>query len=435
MKAVGYRLLSQLRGRWAATLLLSLIAAVVCAVVITFAAGARRTTTVPARYAASVGGAFDAEVTQEEPGRPRTDEIRALPAVESADSYTFVFGGVVRPGADFPEDAISFTGLIEGLGAQLVSGRVPDPTAEGEFVASRSFMDAGDAQLGDQFTFRSFTQEQADASQFGNFEDAAGPSLPATLVGVIDSPEFIDQEGALLLFSPALLDRVDDGMGVSLSMTAIRLHDGSDTDELRTQLDSLPRSTGLSIGSGDYVSAEMHRAISTQGRGLWILAIVAGIAAVAVLGQLITRQVRLSLSERQQLTALGYTERQALIESLVRAGVPIVLGCLGARGWRSRAPGSSRPGSSVDSSRSRACSSCGRPSRHRLRWSPAGCCCGRWERWRSGERAGASAGRRRCSRRSPRGRPARRRLSVCTSRSPERGPSGARCAHRSWVSC
>ena len=47
-----------------------------------------------------------------------------------------------------------------------------------------------------------------------------------------------------------------------------------------------------------------------------------------MLGQVITRQIRLSIAERQQLAAIGYTEGQALAESLARATVPVVFGCV-----------------------------------------------------------------------------------------------------------
>ena len=52
-------------------LTVTLIVAVVCGVVIAFAAGARRTSTAPDRYTASFGGVFDALVRQ---GDCRTTE-------------------------------------------------------------------------------------------------------------------------------------------------------------------------------------------------------------------------------------------------------------------------------------------------------------------------------------------------------------------------
>ncbi len=325
MKAVAYRLRGTLRTRWTTTLVLTAIVAVMCGLVITFAAGAQRTTSAPARYTQSVGGAFDAQVTQEEGGRPRTDEIRALPGVASADSYTFVFGGLVVPGAPESMETLVFAGSQLAVGAELVSGRAADPAVEGEFVATPSFVKQAGAHLGDQFELVTFTQEQGDSGAYG-VAPPAGPSLTATLVGVVDGPGTIEDPTPLAVFAPALLERPD--IGVSQTRIVVRLDDGVSVEQFHAALDTLPDSTGLSIGPAQVISAQMERAVDTQGRGLWILAIVSGIAAIAVLGQIITRQVRLSIAERQQLAAIGYTEGEALAESVLRASLPIVAGCV-----------------------------------------------------------------------------------------------------------
>jgi putative ABC transport system permease protein len=325
MKAVAYRLRGTLRTRWPTTLVLTAIVAVMGGLVITFAAGAQRTTSVPARYTQSVGGAFDAEVTQEEGGRPRTEEVRSLPGVARADSYTFVFGGLVAPGAPEPMDAVVFSGSQLAVGAKLVSGRSADPAVEGEFVATPSFVAQAGAALGDQFDLVTYTQEQGDSGAYG-IAPPAGPSLTATLVGVVDGPGTIEDPTPLTVFSAALLERPE--IGVSQTKIVVRLDDGVSVDQFRTALNTLPDSAELSIGPAEIISAQMRRAIDTQGRGLWILAIVSGIAAIAVLGQIITRQVRLSIGERQQLAAIGYTGREALAESVLRASLPIVVGCV-----------------------------------------------------------------------------------------------------------
>ena len=76
---------------------LAIVIAVVCAIVLAIAAGARRTMTAPDRYTAALGGERDALVTQLDSGVPQTAAIRKLAAVESADGYTFLFGGLARP--------------------------------------------------------------------------------------------------------------------------------------------------------------------------------------------------------------------------------------------------------------------------------------------------------------------------------------------------
>ena len=79
----------------------------------------------------------------------------------------------------------------------------------------------------------------------------------------------------------------------------------------------------MSLERGQLISSTLRRAVDAQGRGLWLVALVAGIAAIAVLGQLITRHIRLTAADRDRLAAIGFTRGQIFAESLGRAAVPI----------------------------------------------------------------------------------------------------------------
>lgn len=310
-----------LRSRWPATAGLTLIVAVVSAVVLTFAAGARRTSSAPDRYTAAVGGAFDGLIFQDH-GRPRTAEIAALPGALSAQSLTFVFGAFTTEGhADV--DAIAFAGSYDANGRRLISGRAPADTAE--FVASRSFVENNHAFFGDTFNLVTLTQEQADATGFDT-PDPGGPRLRATLVGIVDGPSALDDPSAIAIFPLSLLD--DPHIGVSATLTSVGLAPGVDLDAFRTQLDSLPESSVFSLQPAEVVSSSVRKAVKAQALGLWALAGVAALAAVAAIGQLITRHVRLSPDERERLAAIGFDDAQLLSESMGRAAVPILTGTL-----------------------------------------------------------------------------------------------------------
>ena len=324
VRAISYRLAHGLRSRWAGIVVLSLLVAVVTAAVVTFAAGAQRTASAPTRYAHALGDGFDAAVTQEHGGRPRTDEVRSLPSVAGVDAYTFVFGGLLDDHGEPRTDALVFAGSPVGSG-RVVDGRAASPEAEGEFVANPELVRALGAALGDHVQLVTFTQEQGDNGAFG-VAAPAGPSLTGTLVGVVDGPQGIEDQTPLAIFSPKLLERPE--IGVSLTMMSVRLADGTSLDDLRAELDTLPGSNDLSVEPYTLISTDLRRAVTTQGRALWILAVVAGIAAVAALGQVVSRQTRLSPPERERLGTIGFTDRQALFESTVRSAVPIVIGCL-----------------------------------------------------------------------------------------------------------
>jgi hypothetical protein len=324
MAAIAYRLRGVVHTRWPSIVIVTVIVALVGAVVVTVAAGARRTATAPDRYTSSSGVSFDGLITQEHGGRPRTNEVTALPGVESASSFTFVFGGLVDPNGDVL-DALVFSGSYEPLAVQLVSGRDTDPTNEHEFVATRSFVELASADIGDSFDLVSLTQEQADAEGF-SVSDPQGPQLTVELVGIIDGPVQLDDPSPVVLVSPALLDRSD--LGISLTMIAVDLEPELELNAFRSELDTLPDAVGLQLEPGRQISDAVRRAVQVQARGLWLLAGATGLAAVAVLGQLITRQVRPTRAERDRLAAIGFTSNQIVGVSVAHALIPIVVGSI-----------------------------------------------------------------------------------------------------------
>ena len=260
-------------------------------------------------------------LTQETEGPPRTDEVRSLPGVEWAEAFTFVFGGVDLGISEDFADAFVFVGSHESMGLQIVRGRAP--SAPTEFVASKTLWDVGGIALGDQFDVLTFTQATADAEGFGTHEPD-GPSFSGTLVGIVDGPALLDEETPVTMFPLSLLSTGD--IGISQTSIAVRAEPGIDADDLRALVSSMPDGESFSVNSGELISVEVRRVVEAQGRGLWLIALVGGIAAAAVLGQIVTRQVRLAADERQALSALGVTDRQVLAESAARGAIPIVLG-------------------------------------------------------------------------------------------------------------
>jgi hypothetical protein len=109
-----------------------------------------------------------------------------------------------------------------------VAGRDVSPTAAGEFVASRSFIDANHAHIGDTFTLETLSQQQADARGYDTQEAPAGPSVKAVLVGVVDGPADLDDPTPAAFFSPALLD--DPTVGVKVTIMVVGLRAGVDLD-------------------------------------------------------------------------------------------------------------------------------------------------------------------------------------------------------------
>jgi hypothetical protein len=209
MRPIWYRLRWHLRVRWTRAVALAGVVAVVGGLVLTLAAGALRTVSAPDRYSAQQGEVNDASLEQAS-GPPRTAEVEALPAVAGVNTATFVFGGLVGTGEDEPVEALVFAGSHTAFGARVTGGREPERSAPGEFVATSSWVSLTGARLGDQFTLVTITQEQADEGGF-DVSEPEGPTLPATLVGVIEGPVELQDATPIALFPASLLEVGDVG--------------------------------------------------------------------------------------------------------------------------------------------------------------------------------------------------------------------------------
>ncbi|MCU1390518.1 MAG: hypothetical protein JWL72_3856 [Ilumatobacteraceae bacterium] len=325
MLAIAYRLRSTVRSRFGATVALALVVATVCGAVLAVAAGAHRTTTAPDRFTKAFGGVPDAFVVQLQGGVPVTAEVAKLPAVESVHAYTFLFAILAPAGDASPVEALAFAGSPAGAGERLIAGRLPQPNASDEFVATTSFADTFHAKIGERFDLYAYTQAEVDAQQFGTRLPDSAPR-PAVLVGIVDGPSALDDPSPYVMFSSVLLD--PPTFAISQTQMAVTLRPGFDLASLRTQLDGVPGGQAMSVDKGQLISGTVRRAVSAQSQGLWIIVLVAGIAALAVLGQLISRHIRVTAADRERLSAIGFTRGQILVESLGRAAVPVVLGAV-----------------------------------------------------------------------------------------------------------
>jgi ABC-type lipoprotein release transport system permease subunit len=328
--AILYRLRCRLRSLAGAYAGLAVVVAITFAVVLTLLAGAVRTLSAPDRYSASRDVRFDASVEQIS-GRPRTSEVEGLDAVDQVHAATFVFGAVVPQGAGLEEAAraLVFAGSHAAFGTALVDGREPDPAAPHEFAATRSFVRATGASLGDRFDLWVIPQGPADASGF-DAVDQATRLLRGTLVGIIDGPSELQDGYPLVAFPAGVLDLGD--VGVAATQNVVSIAPGRTLDDLRAQLDELPDASQFGIDRGDWVPSVVRSSVSAYGQGLAVLAGIAAVATIVVVGQLLSRQVRLSEDERLVLRSMGMTRGQVAGDPLLGAAVSTVVGAVAAVG-------------------------------------------------------------------------------------------------------
>jgi hypothetical protein len=336
MHAITFRVRRRMRSQWRSTMAFAFAVAVVGATVLTFAAGAARTSSAPDRFAAARATDVDALVVQDS-GLSRHDQIAALQSVDGVASMTFMMAALVAQGSDDTADAIVFAGSSETTGATLVAGRDPDPARPHEFVATTTFVEGTGSEIGDTFQFVSLTNEQADRFGF-DVGDPQGPSFEATLVGVIEGIQDGDPSRPMepiAVFPPLVLDEGD--IAVRSSVMAVRLGQGADLTTLRADLDTLDQAEQFRAEPIQLVSESVRTAVTAQASGLWVLTAVAAIASIAALGQLATSRARVTDAERSSLAAIGLTSRQIVAESAARAAVPVLAGTVAAVGGASAA--------------------------------------------------------------------------------------------------
>lgn len=316
MGVIRYRLPSWVRRRWLALAAASGLTATLVAGSLVLVAGAIRTLSAPDRYTAAQDDSFDVTLEQAS-GRPRGQDVATLPAVRTVEAATFVFGGLLDD-EGVPLDVLVFAGELGPLRSQVVAGR--EPRSADEFVASRSFLDLNDLQLGDEIQLVTLTSDQAMSSGF-DVEVPEGPQLTARVVGALGGPGDLEGDFRVAVFPATLLDEGD--IGISATVMAVGLSEGATVDDLRGQLDALAGGSGLALAPAEWVSSDIRAAVDAQGQGTLVVAAVISFAALVVLGQLWSRQLRPRTDEVTSLAALGFSARQSVAEPALRAALAV----------------------------------------------------------------------------------------------------------------
>jgi ABC-type lipoprotein release transport system permease subunit len=320
---------SELRYRWRSWLALAMLAAVVCGVVMGAAAAGRRTASAFPRYDATYG--YDVFVY----GFGPVPKLASLPEVTSSTQFGAPANGPAACACPHPFSQTNF-GLTEPPSPlppdvfKLLGGRLP--SRPDEVLASFNFARDEGIHIGSVVRVPFYSPSQVPGIIANTAGPPAGPTVAFRVVGIEASEGDFPSVGNVsysLVSSPAF-DRIYNPQIALFYGYTVRLrHGGADVPRFDQEVIA-PAIGGAGTTDTAQVKVSTQAAIHPQAVGWWVLAVLAGIAALVVVGQALSRQSNVEADEYATLAALGMGPKDLFALSLGRALLVGVTGALGA---------------------------------------------------------------------------------------------------------
>src|SRR5271157_921733 len=337
MATVWLRLHADVRLRWRALAALALLLGIIGGVVLTAAAGARRTDTA---YPRLLSWANAAQVNIFPEGTGLTGYYAALARLPqvAAMSTQVAYQTVIPARHGVPEQVDSFSSPDRAFGVsadrvKILQGRLFDPAAAGQAMIDPQLASLEHLRPGGTLHLLGVP----DNSKTGN------PNVPlvfrVTAIVVFDT-EIVPAntnftEPMALLSAPFSATRA--GRMISFDDVAgVRLRPGASMTAFLSAAQMLakryPATVKLIIISPSDQVAATERAIRPQAVALAVFAVLAGLIGLAVIGQLLARQLVLDSVEFPILRALGMTRASLAGLSLARLAAVTLAGAVVAVG-------------------------------------------------------------------------------------------------------
>jgi len=330
--AVAVVLHARLRQQWRSWLALAALVALVGGFVMAAAATGRRTAAAFPDFVARHG--YDAIVYSGHPlpGLARIPQVALVTPIRAP----FAFPGRCAS-CRKPIDSGSF-GVFEvapgGLSrvVKLLSGQMPDQSSPDEVLASYTLARDNGVRLGSVIEVLTPTPAQVRLAQKEgrpNVSNAAVPRRSLRVVGlVVAENEFPAGNGPRYdLFPTKAFAAAVNHRALVVPFYYVRLrHGAADLPAFESQLRPLG---SLGADNLDIDAAAVQRAIRPQAVGWWVLAGLAALAGLAVIGQAAARQFVTDQDDRLALSAVGLRAGQFVALGLARAAI---IGAVGAAG-------------------------------------------------------------------------------------------------------
>lgn len=333
MGAIGLVFRAEARRRWRSWLSVAILIGVVGGVVLGAAAAGRRTESAFPSFVKTYG--FDVVAFSTQP-------LPALAKMQGVAGETEVFSPANgQPTCDACRRPINPSDLTVGVlsptnapVAKLVAGRLPNPSDPDEVVASFNLQQDDGVQVGTVIRVPFYAPSQLAAVAFATGAPPAprGPTIALRVVGieasVVDFPSG-STPSYHLLASAAFLQSVVPRTAVFYEYF-VRLSSGAaGISRFVGSLNDLG-SHVLGYESADVLISAVEQSIHPQAVGWWILAALAALVGLAVVGQAIARQSATESEDYPTLAALGADRRLLVTLSMVRNLIVGVVGAIAA---------------------------------------------------------------------------------------------------------
>lgn len=319
-------------------------------VVLTAAAGARRTGTAYQRFLAT-SQAEDVFIAGLNPGDRDAAKVEAemerLPQVVAASpvaAMILIEAGdarpALRPGLTGAVGPYHFAGVDRRYGDSIdrpnvVAGRRPRPDRAEEVMVNRALARAASLSVGDTIDLATITTEQANTPGFVPRKANTTP-VHLRVVGIGVYPNEVvptasyDSLGFFYLTPAFYRTHVANTQGYGFEV--IRLRRGlADVAAFRAGVNQILVRHHLSLHDilfSDRAdrNASVRRAIGPQAVALGLFAGLAGLASVLVIGQMLARRTFLDADDNSTLSALGMSRGQLLAFSLAKVATIALFG-------------------------------------------------------------------------------------------------------------
>jgi ABC-type antimicrobial peptide transport system permease subunit len=340
MGAVWLRLRAELRQQWRGWLALAVLLGLIGGVALTAAAGARRTDTAYPRFLRA-SHAADLLVTPARSGfHGYFRALARLPEVSSLAPAMFLQMSLPGPGASPFSDMVAQASPFGGEGVsvdrvKVVAGRIFNPADPRAVMINQQLADRAHLRPGGTLRLIGYPQR--------------GPSPD-----IAHAERLVFRVSAIVVFTGQIVSAAGErpARWLLLSQTFARTRQAASFNPAGGGASVLLRpgagaaafargATALAaryrVGKTDVINlatdhAANQRAIRPQAAALAVFAALAGLIALAIIGQLLTRQLALDSAEFPILRALGMTRSRLAALSLAKAAVVTITGAAAAAG-------------------------------------------------------------------------------------------------------